>query len=64
MTAQEVAVGVRYSTMGSWREGLGAPPLEMGVRLVRTVAGAGGNVPKATRLEFSMSVFKRIWGRP
>jgi hypothetical protein len=64
MTLQEVAFGVRYSTVRTWREGLGAPPLEMGMRLVRTVAGAGGQAPKATRFEFSVSLFRRMWGRP
>lgn len=64
MSLQEMALGLRYSTVRTWREGLGPPPMEMGLRLVRAVAGAGGQTPKATRLEFSVSLFRRIWGRP
>jgi hypothetical protein len=64
MSLQEMALGLRYSTVRTWREGLGPPPMEMGLRLVRTVAGAGGQTPKATRFEFSASLFRRIWGRP
>ncbi|HKJ03498.1 MAG TPA: hypothetical protein VJ997_13615, partial [Longimicrobiales bacterium] len=64
MTLQEVAFGIRYSTVRTWREGLGAPPMELGMRLVRAVAGSGGQTPKATRFEFSVSLFRRMWGRP
>jgi hypothetical protein len=64
MTFQEMALAVRYSTVRAWREGLGAPPMEMGMRLVRTVAGSGGQTPRLGRFEFSVSFFSRIWGRP
>ena len=64
MTFQEVGLGVRYSTLRSWREGVATPPMEFGFRVVRAVAGAGGQTPKATRVELSLSVFRRFWGRP
>lgn len=62
MTFQEMAVGIRYNTLRTWRDRL-APPMEMGMRMVRTVAGAGGQTPKVNRFEFSVSLFRRIWGR-
>ena len=63
MGLQQVALGIRYSTLRTWRADGSAPPLEMALRLVRSVAGSGGQTPKATRFEMGVSVFKRIWGR-
>jgi hypothetical protein len=64
MTLQEASVGLRYNTVGLWRRGRSEWPLELGVRVVWAVAGSGGQTPKATRAQFSASIFKRLWGRP
>ncbi len=62
MTVEEVAVGLRYSSLGLFRRGLVGTPVEVGVRWVFPLSGSGGQTPKATRAEFSLSLFRRIWG--
>ncbi|GMV07448.1 MAG: hypothetical protein AMXMBFR53_37230 [Gemmatimonadota bacterium] len=62
VTLQELAVGLRYSSLRLWRQGRVGTPAEMGVRLIRPLAGSGGRTPKATRVELSVSLFRRIWG--
>jgi hypothetical protein len=64
MRLHEAAVGLRFSTRAAWRQGLLARPIEIGVRIVRAVSGAGGQTPKATRAELSLSLFRRLWGSP
>lgn len=63
VTLQEVAVGVRYSTVASWRRGHTGTPVEVGGRLIQAVAGDGGQAPRSTRVEFTISLFRRLWGR-
>jgi len=63
VTLQEFALGLRYSTLGLWREGRTGAPLELGARVIRATGGGGGQAPKNTRIEFSASVFRRLWGR-
>ncbi len=63
VTLQEFALGFRYSTLGLWREGRTGAPLELGARVIRATGGGGGQAPKNTRIEFSASVFRRLWGR-
>ena len=63
MTLREVAVGVRYSTVASWRRGQTGAPIEVGGRVIDAVDGSGGQAPRDTRVEFSVSVFRRLWGR-
>jgi len=63
ITLQEVGVGIRYSTLGLWREGRTGAPIELGARVIRAMGGGGGQAPKNTRVEFSASVFRRLWGR-
>jgi hypothetical protein len=62
MTVEEVAVGLRYSSLGLFRRGLVGTPAEVGVRWVFPLSGSGGQTPKASRAEFSLSLFRRIWG--
>jgi hypothetical protein len=62
MTLEEVAVGLRYSSLGLFRRGLVGTPAEVGVRWVFPLSGSGGQTPKASRAEFSLSLFRRIWG--
>jgi len=63
MTLQELGLGIRYSTLGLWRDGRTGVPLELGARVIRATGGSGGQAPKNTRIEFSASVFRRLWGR-
>ncbi len=62
MTLLQLGVGLRYSTLALARRGLSNTPLDLGVRLVRSLSGSGGNVPVTTRAEFSVSLTRRIWG--
>lgn len=62
VTAQEAAFGFTYSAIETWRADRTGTPFELHARVVRTVAGAGGRTPKATRLELGLSLFRRIWG--
>lgn len=64
MTLQQVGFGIRYSTLSSWRDGEASHPVEAGARVLHSVAGSGGRTPRVTRVEFSVSLFKRLWGRP
>jgi hypothetical protein len=38
--------------------------LEVHVRLLSTIAGSGGQVPKTTRVETGIRLFRRVWGEP
>jgi hypothetical protein len=62
VTLEELAVGLRYSSLGLFRRGKVGTPAELGLRWVVPLSGSGGQTPKATRMEFSLSLFKRIWG--
>ena len=62
VTLQELGVGLRYSSLGLWRQGRVGTPAEVGVRLIRPLSGSGGQTPKASRVELSISLFRRIWG--
>jgi hypothetical protein len=58
----EAAVGLRYNTTALLREGRSDTPLELGLRLIWAAGGAGGQVPKATRGELTVTIFHRLWG--
>jgi hypothetical protein len=62
VTLEEVAVGLRYSSLGLFRRGKVGTPAEVGVRWVFPLSGSGGRTPKAQRAELSLSLFRRIWG--
>jgi hypothetical protein len=63
VTLREVAVGVRYSTVASWRRGQTGTPVEVGGRVIQAVDGMGGQAPRNTRVEFSVTLFRRLWGQ-
>jgi hypothetical protein len=63
MTLQQLGFGLRYSTLSTWRAGEAGHPIEAGMRLLHTLAGSGGRTPKITRVEFSVSLFRRLWGQ-
>jgi len=58
----EAAVGLRYNTTALLREGRPGMPLELGLRVIWAAGGAGGQVPKATRGELTVTLFHRLWG--
>jgi hypothetical protein len=62
MTLQQAAVGLRYSTLPLARRGETGLPLEASVRVVRTVAGSGGQTPVSTRAELAIRLYRRLWG--
>lgn len=62
VTLRELAFGLRYSSVGLFHEGRVGTPVEVGVRWVRPLSGSGGQTPKATRVDISLSLFRRIWG--
>ncbi len=61
-TVQEIAVGLRYSTVLSWALGRTRTPVEVGARWSSAVSGSGGSAPKTTRLELAVSLYRRLWG--
>ena len=60
--AHVVGGGFRYDTVDAWRRGEASLPVEIHLRLFTTVAGSGGQVPKATRVEAGLRLFRRLWG--
>ena len=62
VTLRELALGLRYSSVRLFHEGRVGTPAEVGVRWVRPLSGSGGQAPKASRVEISVSLFRRIWG--
>lgn len=60
--AHMVGGGIRYDTVLPWMRGVAPRPLEIHVRLLSTVAGSGGQVPKITRVEAGARIFRRLWG--
>jgi hypothetical protein len=62
MTVHRAGIGLRYSTVDSWRTGVAASPLELHLRVMSSIAGSGGHTPVATRVEFGVRLFRGIWG--
>lgn len=60
--AHVVGGGIRYDSVDAWRRGEASLPIEVHLRLLATVAGSGGHVPKATRVEAGLRLFRRLWG--
>ena len=63
ITLHQAAVGLSYSTRLPWSAGAAPTPVELDARVVRAVAGSGGQAPVWTRLELGLHVFRRMWGR-
>jgi hypothetical protein len=61
-TLHEVGLGLAFSTLTSWREGLARVPFEVRLVVRRAIAGSGGATPKGTRMEATGRVFWRLWG--
>ncbi len=62
VTLRELTIGLRYSSVGLFHQGLVGTPVEVGVRYVRPLSGSGGQTPRASRVEVGVSLFRRIWG--
>jgi hypothetical protein len=60
----ELGLGLRYSTIASWREGRARLPLDLRLTVRKAIAGSGGATPAGWRLEASGSAFLRLWGSP
>ncbi len=61
VTLHEVGGTMRFDTMARWL-GEGARPIQAHLRIVHAVAGAGGQTPVTTQVEFGVSLFRRLWG--
>lgn len=61
-TFQQVALGLRYSTLRLWRRGETGTPLQVGARVVHTVDASAGLTPRSTRAELTLRLFWRLWG--
>ncbi len=62
VTLHEIGGTIRYDTLARWL-GEGARPLQAHLRIVRAVAGGGGQTPVTTQVELGVRLFRRIWGR-
>jgi len=62
VTIHRAGLGLRYSTVESWRTGVAARPMELHLRVTSAIAGSGGHTPVATRVEFGIRLFRGIWG--
>jgi hypothetical protein len=63
ITLHEVGGTLRYDTVGRTLQGDGGWPLQLHARLLRAVAGGGGQTPVTTRVEFGVRFFRGLWGR-
>jgi hypothetical protein len=62
VTLHEVGGTIRYDTMARWLSE-GARPLQAHLRVLHAVAGAGGQTPLTTQVEFGVRLFQTIWVR-
>ena len=60
VTIHEVGGTLRFDTLA--RRGAGARPLQAHMRVLRAVAGGGGQLPVTTQVEFGVRLFRRFWG--
>jgi hypothetical protein len=62
VTLHEVGGTLRYDTTARWLRGDSVRPLQLHARVLRAVAGGGGQTPVTTRIEFGVRFFQGIWG--
>jgi hypothetical protein len=60
VTLHEVGGSLRYDTLG--RLGSGVRPMQVHLRVLRAVAGGGGQTPVTTQVELGVRLFRRLWG--
>ena len=59
VTLHEVGGSLRYDTLA--RLGDGVRPMQVHMRVVRAVAGGGGQTPVTTQVELGVRLFRRLW---
>ena len=62
VTLHEVGGTLRYDNIASVLGGAGGWPLQLHMRVLRAVAGGGGQTPITTRVELGVRFFRRLWG--
>ncbi|HUP51471.1 MAG TPA: hypothetical protein VM198_03275 [Longimicrobiales bacterium] len=62
VTLHELGGTLRYDTVTRWLGGDSVRPLQLHARVLRAVAGGGGQTPVTTRIEFGVRFFQGIWG--
>ena len=62
VTLHELGGTLRYDTVPRWLGGDSVRPLQLHARVLRAVAGGGGQTPVTTRIEFGVRFFQGIWG--
>jgi hypothetical protein len=62
VTLHELGGTLRYDTTAGWLAGNSVRPLQLHARVLRAVAGGGGQTPVTTRVEFGVRFFQGIWG--
>jgi len=64
ITVHQVGGVLRYDTVARSMAGESIRPFQLHLRVLRTVAGGGGQTPVTTHLEFGIRMFRRFWGAP
>jgi hypothetical protein len=59
-TLHEIGGSLRYDTLA--RLGAGVRPMQVHMRVMRALAGGGGQTPVTTQVELGVRLFRRIWG--
>jgi len=61
VTVHELGGTLRYDTLARWLSE-GVRPMQVNFRVLRAVAGGGGQTPVTTQVEFGVRLFRRAWG--
>lgn len=61
VTVHEIGGTLRYDTLARWLRD-GARPMQVNFRVMRAVAGGGGQTPVTTQVELGVRLFRRVWG--
>jgi hypothetical protein len=64
VTLHQLGGIVRYDTVARRMAGESVTPLQLHMRIMRAIAGGGGQTPVTTQLEFGVRLFRRFWGAP
>jgi hypothetical protein len=62
VTLHEVGGTLRYDTVARWLGGGDVRLLQLRARVLKAVAGGGGQTPVTTRVEFGVRIYQGIWG--
>lgn len=62
VTLHEVGGTLRYDSVARALAGESGWPMQLQFRVLRAVAGGGGQTPVTTRVEFGVRLFRRLWG--